>query len=175
MPSRAHCLRGWPESGPSWIQAKICLIFQRRLALGGPGLGWLIESMGPDRVGPEKVGPCSALHEARYTPYSRHAWQSTASMKQIEFFNWFICSEFSFLFLKQTRSRHLVPHLSKAPKYDPRLATPGWQRLSSFVQTGRMEPIISALTEEEEEMFRNMMRRVHTIARVRPALNRLYN
>ncbi|KAH6932372.1 hypothetical protein HPB50_005088 [Hyalomma asiaticum] len=28
-----------------------------------------------------------------------------------------------------------------------------------------MEPIISALTEEEEEMFRNMMRRVHTIAK----------
>ncbi|KAG0411289.1 hypothetical protein HPB47_011587 [Ixodes persulcatus] len=49
--------------------------------------------------------------------------------------------------------------------YDPHLATPGWQRSSSFVQTGRMEPIISALTEEEEEMFRNMMRRVHTIAR----------
>ncbi|XP_077511880.1 proline dehydrogenase slgA [Amblyomma americanum] len=33
------------------------------------------------------------------------------------------------------------------------------------LKTGRMEPIISALTEEEEEMFRNMMRRVHTIAR----------
>ncbi|KAH7957453.1 hypothetical protein HPB52_019090 [Rhipicephalus sanguineus] len=34
-----------------------------------------------------------------------------------------------------------------------------------MLQTGRMEPIISALTEEEEEMFRNMMRRVHTIAK----------
>ncbi|XP_064460770.1 proline dehydrogenase 1, mitochondrial-like isoform X2 [Ornithodoros turicata] len=33
------------------------------------------------------------------------------------------------------------------------------------LKTGRMEPIISALTEEEEEMFKNMMRRVHTIAR----------
>uniref|UniRef100_A0A131XHN7 Proline dehydrogenase n=1 Tax=Hyalomma excavatum TaxID=257692 RepID=A0A131XHN7_9ACAR len=33
------------------------------------------------------------------------------------------------------------------------------------LKTGRMEPIISALTEEEEEMFRNMMRRVHTIAK----------
>ncbi|GFQ65419.1 proline dehydrogenase 1, mitochondrial [Trichonephila clavata] len=32
--------------------------------------------------------------------------------------------------------------------------------------TGRMEPIISALTEEEEEMFRNMMRRLHHIAKV---------
>ena len=34
------------------------------------------------------------------------------------------------------------------------------------LKTGRMEPIISALTQEEEEMFRNMMRRLHTIARV---------
>ncbi|XP_035207313.1 proline dehydrogenase 1, mitochondrial-like isoform X2 [Stegodyphus dumicola] len=34
------------------------------------------------------------------------------------------------------------------------------------IQTGRMEPIISALTEEEEEMFRNMMRRLHQIAKV---------
>lgn len=33
------------------------------------------------------------------------------------------------------------------------------------LKTGRMEPIISALSEEEEEMFRNMMRRVHTIAK----------
>lgn len=32
------------------------------------------------------------------------------------------------------------------------------------LKTGRMEPIISALTQEEEEMFRNMMRRLHTIA-----------
>ena len=31
--------------------------------------------------------------------------------------------------------------------------------------TGQIEPIIRALTAEEEEMFRNMMRRVHTIAR----------
>ncbi|XP_022661825.1 proline dehydrogenase 1, mitochondrial-like isoform X2 [Varroa destructor] len=31
------------------------------------------------------------------------------------------------------------------------------------LQTGKMEPIFSALTKEEEEMFRNMMRRVHTI------------
>lgn len=31
--------------------------------------------------------------------------------------------------------------------------------------TGRLEPIIRALTVEEEEMFRNMMRRIHTIAR----------
>ncbi|XP_054713269.1 LOW QUALITY PROTEIN: proline dehydrogenase 1, mitochondrial-like [Uloborus diversus] len=34
------------------------------------------------------------------------------------------------------------------------------------IQTGRMEPIISALTEDEEEMFRNMMRRLHHIAKV---------
>ncbi|UYV61265.1 PRODH, partial [Cordylochernes scorpioides] len=33
------------------------------------------------------------------------------------------------------------------------------------IQTGRMEPIISALTKEEEEMFRNMMRRLHQIAK----------
>lgn len=32
------------------------------------------------------------------------------------------------------------------------------------LQTGKMEPIISALTEEEEEMFRNMMRRLRRIA-----------
>jgi proline oxidase, putative (fragment) len=31
--------------------------------------------------------------------------------------------------------------------------------------TGKMNPIISALTTEEEEMFRNMMRRIHTISR----------
>ncbi|GIY64144.1 proline dehydrogenase 1, mitochondrial [Caerostris extrusa] len=34
------------------------------------------------------------------------------------------------------------------------------------IKTGTIEPIISALTEEEEEMFRNMMRRLHHIAKV---------
>ena len=34
------------------------------------------------------------------------------------------------------------------------------------IQTGRMEPLISALTEDEEEMFRNMMRRLHHIAKI---------
>jgi len=34
------------------------------------------------------------------------------------------------------------------------------------LKTGRMERIINALTSEEEEMFRNMMRRIHTIAKV---------
>uniref|UniRef100_T1J6H6 Proline dehydrogenase n=1 Tax=Strigamia maritima TaxID=126957 RepID=T1J6H6_STRMM len=34
------------------------------------------------------------------------------------------------------------------------------------LNTGRMENIISSLTEEEEEMFRNMMRRLRTIAQV---------
>ena len=33
------------------------------------------------------------------------------------------------------------------------------------LKTGRMERIINALSQEEEEMFRNMMRRVHTIAK----------
>ena len=33
------------------------------------------------------------------------------------------------------------------------------------LKTGRMERIINALSEEEEEMFRNMMRRIHTIAK----------
>lgn len=33
------------------------------------------------------------------------------------------------------------------------------------LRTGRLERIITALTKEEEEMFRNMMRRIHTIAR----------
>lgn len=34
------------------------------------------------------------------------------------------------------------------------------------LNSGQMEPIISALTTEEEEMFKNMMRRLHTIFRV---------
>ncbi|XP_042899720.2 proline dehydrogenase 1, mitochondrial isoform X2 [Parasteatoda tepidariorum] len=34
------------------------------------------------------------------------------------------------------------------------------------IKSGKMEPLISALTEEEEEMFRNMMRRVHHIAKI---------
>ncbi|XP_045116029.1 LOW QUALITY PROTEIN: proline dehydrogenase 1, mitochondrial-like [Portunus trituberculatus] len=33
------------------------------------------------------------------------------------------------------------------------------------LNSGQMEPIISALTTEEEEMFKNMMRRLHTIFR----------
>ena len=33
------------------------------------------------------------------------------------------------------------------------------------LKTGRLERIINALSSEEEEMFRNMMRRVHTIAK----------
>ncbi|GFU37300.1 proline dehydrogenase 1, mitochondrial [Trichonephila clavipes] len=34
------------------------------------------------------------------------------------------------------------------------------------LQSGRMEPIITALNPDEEEMFQNMMRRLHHIARV---------
>lgn len=34
------------------------------------------------------------------------------------------------------------------------------------LNSGQMEPIISALTQEEEEMFKNMMRRFHTIFQV---------
>ena len=34
------------------------------------------------------------------------------------------------------------------------------------LNTGKLEPIISALTKEEEEMFKNMMRRLHTIFKV---------
>lgn len=34
------------------------------------------------------------------------------------------------------------------------------------LDSGKMEPIISALTREEEEMFKNMMRRLHTIFQV---------
>ena len=33
------------------------------------------------------------------------------------------------------------------------------------LKSGRMEPIIHALTREEDEMFRNMMRRIHMIAK----------
>ncbi|OQR72149.1 proline dehydrogenase 1 [Tropilaelaps mercedesae] len=39
------------------------------------------------------------------------------------------------------------------------------------LRTGKMEPIHSALTAEEEEMFRNMLRRVHTIAQHAQAAN----
>ena len=31
------------------------------------------------------------------------------------------------------------------------------------LKTGKMEPLISALTEKEEEQFRNMLTRLHTI------------
>eukprot|EP00092_Neocalanus_flemingeri_P045100 GFUD01050242.1.p2 GENE.GFUD01050242.1~~GFUD01050242.1.p2 ORF type:complete len:148 (+),score=40.59 GFUD01050242.1:575-1018(+) len=31
------------------------------------------------------------------------------------------------------------------------------------LQTGCMEPLISALTDEEEEQFKNMLRRMHTV------------
>lgn len=31
------------------------------------------------------------------------------------------------------------------------------------LKTGRMEPLISALTDEEEEQFKNMLRRMHTV------------
>ena len=34
------------------------------------------------------------------------------------------------------------------------------------LKTGTMEPIISTLSQEEEEMFKNMMRRIHTIFQV---------
>lgn len=34
------------------------------------------------------------------------------------------------------------------------------------LNSGQMEPLISALTREEEEMFKNMMRRLHTIFQV---------
>ncbi|KAI1291786.1 Proline dehydrogenase 1, mitochondrial [Halotydeus destructor] len=33
------------------------------------------------------------------------------------------------------------------------------------LKSGKMEPIIKALSREEDEMFRNMMRRIHTIAK----------
>lgn len=35
------------------------------------------------------------------------------------------------------------------------------------LETGTMEPIISSLTQTEEEMFQNMMRRLHIIFQVR--------
>lgn len=34
------------------------------------------------------------------------------------------------------------------------------------LKSGRMERVINALSQEEEEMFRNMMRRLHTICKV---------
>jgi proline dehydrogenase len=45
--------------------------------------------------------------------------------------------------------QHLINDLFKVPN----------------LTTGRIERIITALTREEEEMFRNMMRRIHQIAR----------
>lgn len=33
------------------------------------------------------------------------------------------------------------------------------------LKSGKMEPIIKALSREEDEMFRNMMRRIHLIAK----------
>lgn len=35
------------------------------------------------------------------------------------------------------------------------------------LKTGKMEPMIHALTDEEEELFRNMLNRVETIFKVR--------
>ena len=35
------------------------------------------------------------------------------------------------------------------------------------LKTGKMEPIISALTDEEEEQFRNMLDRIQTVFAVR--------
>ena len=34
------------------------------------------------------------------------------------------------------------------------------------LKTGRMEPLITALTDEEEEQFKNMLRRMHTVFQV---------
>jgi hypothetical protein len=34
------------------------------------------------------------------------------------------------------------------------------------LQTGKLEPLVTALSEEEEEQMRNMLRRVDTIAQV---------
>ncbi len=34
------------------------------------------------------------------------------------------------------------------------------------LKTGKMEPMIHALTDEEEELFRNMLNRVETIFKV---------
>lgn len=36
------------------------------------------------------------------------------------------------------------------------------------LKTGRMEPLISALTEEEEEQFGNCIRRLNTLLQVPP-------
>ena len=36
------------------------------------------------------------------------------------------------------------------------------------LKTGRMEPLISALTEEEEEQFGNCIRRLNTLLQVLP-------
>ena len=36
------------------------------------------------------------------------------------------------------------------------------------LKTGKMEPLMSALTEREEEQFANMLNRINTIFQVRP-------
>ena len=36
-----------------------------------------------------------------------------------------------------------------------------------ILQTGQLEPLVSALSDEEEEQMKNMLRRIDTIAKVR--------
>ena len=38
------------------------------------------------------------------------------------------------------------------------------------LKTGKLEPIITALTDEEEEQFRNMLDRIQTVFTVRSSL-----
>ena len=40
------------------------------------------------------------------------------------------------------------------------------------LKTGKMEPIISALTDEEEEQFRNMLNRLQTLFQVKYTKNK---
>jgi hypothetical protein len=47
-------------------------------------------------------------------------------------------------------SKHLLKDVFKVPN----------------LTTGKMEPLISALTDEEEEQFKNMLDRVHTVFQV---------
>ncbi|XP_029848603.3 proline dehydrogenase 1, mitochondrial [Ixodes scapularis] len=91
------------------------------------------------------VTPSNIEQKVQVSPSERKAFEQW--LQRMDFDRNGLMNIFSWSGLVDTN--HFISDLFKVPN----------------LQTGRMEPIISALTEEEEEMFRNMMRRVHTIAR----------
>ena len=43
------------------------------------------------------------------------------------------------------------------------------------LSTGRMENLMPPMSDQEEEMFRNMMRRLHTVFKVMPKVDKFYD